>query len=88
VLGHEVVQSIAGERLASRSREDRVGGVAAALCEPGSHDSDRAGREGRGSVLATLAQGVDMRSRAEVEVLDPQRGELGCSQAGLGGEEQ
>ena len=88
VFGEAVLERVAAECSAGAGREQRVVGVPGALCEPGAQDRDGLLGQRRDPLLAALAQAVDVRAGAEVDVAALQCGQLGCAQPGLGGEQQ
>ena len=83
-----LLDGVAGERAAGPGGEQRPGGIAAELGEPGPQHLDGLGGERGGPVLAALAVAADVRPGAEVDVLAVQAGELGDPQAGLDGEQE
>src|ERR1039457_145927 len=84
--GDAMLDGVTAERPAGDGGEERVGGVAVALGEPGGeHGADRS--QWRGSLPAALAGAADVRARAEDDVGAGEADELGDPQPGMGGED-
>ncbi len=88
VLRDESLDGIVAEPGPPDAEEHEVGTGCAALGSPGAkHAGGRAGQR-CAALLAALAVAADVSAGVEGEVVDPQPGELGKTQAGLDGEEE
>jgi len=88
VVGDSVLECVQAQGPALPGREQRIGGLAGAFGQPDAQDGDGAGAGGQrdDAVFASFAVAADVRSDAEVDVCAGQCGQLGGSQAGLGGQ--
>jgi hypothetical protein len=81
----QVLDGVGGQRPPCNGREQRIGGLAGVLAEPGAdHGGDVRGERGN-AVLASLAVAADGRSGPGLDVAAGEPGELGAPQPGLDG---
>jgi len=88
VSGDAPFQGVPAQRGAAAGDEQRVGGQAGALGEPGTQDRHGDGGERGDPLLAAFADAADVRSGSQVHVADGQAGELGGAQPGLAGQHE
>ena len=83
VLGESsAIASRLSERAAA-GREERLVGLAVAFLKPFAEHGDGLAGERRGSLFASLPEGLHVRAGSEVHVLAAEAGELGDTQPGL-----
>lgn len=88
VLGQVVFDCVTAERPPASSWEERVGGAAGSLEEPGTERGHGAGGQRCDALLPSLTVAVHVRSAAEMDISAGQSRELGGAEPGLDGKEQ